>query len=232
MTTESTQPIYFQYGQLIHAWRNTIKHTIAIVSEDTGITQERLKNLEAGYEKASWDELEKLANQFCISIRDLLPNNDDLDRGMKFNRKSKSKVIEQTRGGKVQYTYISRAMSPVLPNFKPLELVLHLNKRDEVVMNRGHFFHQYTEVLHGGTVAYLWEWEGTVHEELFEEGDSWLIPGFLPHAFYSPDKENPGRILAVTFGQHLTGDAKRELTLMGKDTIGRIVEDGQDYYIK
>jgi len=79
---------------------------------------------------------------------------------------------------------------------------------------------------------YLWEWEHTLYEDVFCEGDSWLIPGFTPHAFYSQDPNNLGRILAITFGQHLTGDARQELVLLGKENLARIVEDQEDYYRK
>ena len=99
-------------------------------------------------------------------------------------------------------------------------------------MNRGHFFHQYTQVLHGGPVAYLWEWNGKVYEDVFTEGDSWLIPGFTPHGFYSPDPSNKGRILALTFGQNLAGDARQELALLGEKNAGRIICDDLDYYPK
>lgn len=223
---------YKEYGDLIHAWRNEIKHTYTMVSQDTGILLERLKALEEGLEKPEWEELELLAKQFYVNVRDLLPQSNDLDRGMKFMRNKESRKIEQKRAGRLQYTYWARCMSPVLPNFKPIELLLHLNKREEVVLNRGHFFHQFTQVLHGGPVAYLWEWEGKVHEDVFTEGDSWLIPGFTPHGFYSPDTKNPGRILAITFGQHLTGDAKQELALLRKENLARIVADDEDYYSK
>lgn len=232
MTFQSQTATYLEYGKILHAWRNEIKHTLAIVSHDTGIPIEHLKELEAGYSKPTWEELEKLAKQYYVNLRDLLPNENDLDRGMKFFRHSQSKAIEQKRSGRLQYTYWSRCMTPVLPNFKPIELLLHLTKREEVVMNRGHFFHQYTQVLHGGPVAYLWEWEGQIYEDVFRLGDSWLIPGFVPHAFYSPDQHNLGRILAITFGQHLTGDAKHELNLIGKENLKRIIEDSEDYYPK
>lgn len=218
------------FGQLIHAWRNEIKHTLKTVAEDTGIPLERLKALEKGEARPDWHELEKLSRQFCVSVRDLLPNDYDLDRGMKFQRRRDARKTEQKRSGRLQYTYWSRVMTPVLPNVKPIELLLHLTKREDVVINRGHFFHQYTEVLHGGAVAYLWEWKGKVWEDVFEEGDSWLIPGFVPHGFYSPDPRRLGRILAITFGQHLTGDARQELALLGKANLGRIVEDSEDYY--
>ena len=223
---------YRPYGQLLHAWRNEIKHTVALVSEETGIPVARLKALEAGEIKPGWEELERLAKHFMVSVRDLLPYEDDLDRGMKFLRAADARQIDQYRAGRLQYTYWSRVMSSVLPHFKPIELTLHLNCREDVVLNHGHFFHQYTQVLHGGPVAYLWEWDGSVHEEVFQEGDSWLIPGFVPHGFYSPDTARPGQILAITFGQHLTGDARQELWLMGKDQVSRIVSDEQEYYPK
>ena len=44
-----------QTGDLIHAWRNEIKHTLAIVAHDTGIPVERLKEIEKGYVKPERD---------------------------------------------------------------------------------------------------------------------------------------------------------------------------------
>lgn len=224
--------LYRNYGDLIHAWRNEIKHTFSMVSQGTGISVDRLKVLERGEAKPDWGELELLARYFCVSVRDLLPLENDLDRGMKFLRDRDAVKFDQVRNGRVQYTYWNRVMSSVLPNIKPVELLLHLTRREEVVMNRGHFFHQYTQVLHGGPVAYLWEWKGEVYEDVFTEGDSWLIPGFIPHAFYSPDPKNLGRILAITIGQHLTGDARQELSVLGKEKVGRIIADEADYYPK
>lgn len=218
------------HGTLLHAWRNEVKHTFDMVSRDTGIPVERLRALEAGTEKPAWEELEALAKQFAVSVRDLLPFENDLDRGMKFLRSGEARSFDQKRAGRLQYTYWERVMTSTLPGIKPVELLLHLNRREEVVMNRGHFFHQYTQVLHGGPVAYLWEWEGTVHEDIFREGDSWLIPGFVPHGFYSPEAGNPGRILAITIAQNLAGDARQELALIGKENAARIVSDDEDYY--
>ena len=218
------------YGTLIHAWRNEVKHTLEMVSRDTGIPLERLKALEEGLERPSWEELERLGKQFCVSVRDLLPFDSDLERGVKILRHADARRFDQDRMGRLQYTYWERVMSSALPNLKPVELALHLSRKEEVVLNRGHFFHQYTQVLHGGPVAFLWEWEGQVLEERFVEGDSWLIPGFLPHGFYSPDQKNHGRILAMTFGQHLTGDARQELNLLGAENLPRIVSDASDYY--
>lgn len=232
MTQTAADAPFKKYGDLIHAWRNEVKHPIPTVAKHTGIEVERFREIEKGYSRPTWEELEKIAKALFVSVRDLLPYEDDLDRGCKFLRDQEAFVVEQKRDGRLQYTYWDRCMSSVLPNFKPVELLLHLHRREDVVMNRGHFFHQFTQVLHGGPVAYLWEWEGQVHEQIFNTGDSWLIPGFVPHAFYSPDTANKGRILAITFGQHLTGDAKQEMALIGRRNISRVIEDADDYYPK
>lgn len=226
------QTPYIEYGRLIHAWRNEVKHTFAMVSEPTGIPEVRLKTLEKGEAKPEWSELERLAKYFFVSVRDLLPFENDFVKGHKSVKHADAVKFDQTRAGRVQYTYWNRCMSSALPNFKPVELLLHLNRREDVVMNRGHFFHQYTQVLDGGPVAYLWEWEGQVHEEIYTQGDSWLIPGFVPHAFYSPDAGRLGRILAITFAQHLAGDARQELALLRPENTPRIVQDDKEYYLK
>jgi len=229
-TLKSAKVPFKKYGDLIHAWRSEIKHPLARVARGTGIAEDRLKDIEKGLVKPEWKELEMLAKHLCVSVRDLLPFENDLDRGVKMLRQKDAEKIDQKRAGRLQYSYWPKVMTSALPNFKPVELLLHLNNREDVVLNHGHFFHQYTQVLHGGPVAYLWKWDGEVHEEIFQEGDSWLIPGFVPHGFYSPDTKNLGRILAITFGQHLTGDARQELELIGKENVGRIVSDEGEYY--
>ena len=52
---------YASYGRRIHEWRNEIKHPYALVAQGVGMSVERLKTLEAGDEKPTWEELERLA---------------------------------------------------------------------------------------------------------------------------------------------------------------------------
>jgi hypothetical protein len=80
-------------------------------------------------------------------------------------------------------------------------------------------------------VGFLWRWSDTTHCETMLPGDSWIIPGFIPHGFYSCEPNRLGRILAVTFGCHLTGDAREELAILGADQLEQIVRIG-DYFEK
>ena len=231
MVIKSKQASYLEYGVLIHAWRNEIKFTLEMVALDTGILRDRLLDLEKGYQKPTWEELESLAKEFRVGIRELLPFEDDRDRGIVSLRNSEARKFDQIRGKSKQYTYFCKAMTSSLPNFKPVELLLHLTEREKVVLNRGHFFHQYTQVLHGGPVGFVWEWQGEKFYEIFREGDSWIITGFVPHGFWSPEKNNLGHILAITFGQYLaSSDARQELQLLSPENAVRIVSDKEEYY--
>jgi transcriptional regulator with XRE-family HTH domain len=230
MDTDKQAP-YRNYGGLIHAWRNEIKFTLVMVSEDTGIAKDRLVDLESGCEKPSWEELEKLAKEFSVSVRDLLPYEDDRQEGVVILENRDARKFDQSRNDALQYTYTCKAMSSGLPNFKPVELLLHLTDKSKVVSNRGHFFHQFTQVLDDGAVGFVWEWKGKKLYREFGKGDSWLIPGFIPHGFWSPDPKNLGKVLAITFGQHLaSGDSRQELSLISPENASRIICDKKDYY--
>ena len=111
METKTAKPPYLGYGSLIHAWRNEIKFTKEMVAQNTNIVPERLTELERGYQKPTWEELEKLARGFRVSVRDLLPLEDDRDRGVIILRHSEAVKMDQFRASRVQYTYWCRAMS-------------------------------------------------------------------------------------------------------------------------
>jgi len=231
MGTETKEAPYKRYGALIHTWRNEVKFTLDMVSQDTEITKDRLIELENGYQKPDWEELEKLAKEFAVGVRDLLPFEEDRQQGVVILENQSARKFDQFRNGALQYTYTCRAMSSGLPNFKPIELLVHLTDKSRVVINRGHFFHQYTQVLHGGAVGFVWECEGEKLYQEFSEGDSWVIPGFVPHGFWSPDPSNLGKILAITFGQHLaSGDVRQELSYISPENAPRIIDDQEDYY--
>ena len=82
MTAQTKTAPFLEYGSLIHAWRNEVKFTFEMVAGDTGISKDRLVALEKGFERPSWDEMEKLAKEFRVGVRDLLPFADDRDRGI------------------------------------------------------------------------------------------------------------------------------------------------------
>ena len=117
METKTGLSPFLGYGALIHAWRNEIKLPKEMVAQNTGISESRLTELEKGFEKPSWEELEKLAKEFHVSVRDLLPMEDDRDRGVIILRQDEAVKMDQSRVGKLQYTYWYRAMSSTLPNF-------------------------------------------------------------------------------------------------------------------
>src|SRR3989344_4177788 len=122
------------HGALLKHWRNEVKISAKYVAEKLGMTVDHLKALEKGEAMPTHDELEKLAQMYVVSVRDLMPATYDLERGVKILWHKNARVIPQERDGRLQYTYWERVMTTTIPNFKPVELELHLHDRSLVVV--------------------------------------------------------------------------------------------------
>lgn len=205
---------------LLKDWKEELKISIEELAVAAGLREAVVRELIAGSRVPEMDELAALSHALNRSLKDLLPVESDLHDGLKVLAHEDARVFRQDRGAGLQYTYWARVTSSAIPDFVPVELMLHLSDAEKVVPNRGHFFHQYTEILDGGPVTVFWkDRRGETHSYTGNEGDSWLIPGFTPHWFISPDPNRLGKIIAITIGQHLTGDSRHELTVVGADRV-------------
>ena len=121
------------------------------------------------------------------------------------------------RAGKPYYEYRDTAMSSVAP-FRPewiMELcVVDNNDPDNktVQWNNGHFMHQFTYFI-GEVNFYYLSPTGEKKVALMNTGDSVYITPFVPHTFATRKgaKKN-GLILALTYGNKLTGEVQQELS--------------------
>jgi len=88
--------------------------------------------------------------------------------------------------------------------------------------NRGHFMHQFTYFI-GDVNFYYLDSDGKKQVAVMNTGDSMYITPFTPHTFTtrSGAKQN-GLILALTYGNKLTGDIQQELSAISSDL-------GQEY---
>jgi transcriptional regulator with XRE-family HTH domain len=214
-------------GHLLKDWKEELKISSAEIAEESGLSEPTVRELLAGDRVGTFAELAQLAVVLNRGLRDMLPYENDLVDGVKLLRHDDARMFQQDRGSGLQYTYWARATSSAIPDFVPVELVLHISDPDQVVPNLGHFFHQYTEILDGGPVTVFWkDTDGETHSYTGAEGDTWLIPGFTPHWFTSPDPDNLGKIIACTIGQHLTGDTRQEIILCGADRVAGCFNKG------
>ena len=123
------------------------------------------------------------------------------------------------RAGKPYYEYRDSAMSSVAP-FRPewiMELC-YVNDNDPenttVQWNNGHFMHQFTYFI-GEVNFYYIDNEGRKKIGIMKTGDSMYITPFVPHTFATRNNaQKNGLILALTYGEKLTGEVKQELSAL------------------
>jgi methylphosphonate synthase len=133
-----------------------------------------------------------------------------------------------SRAGKPYYEYRDTAMSSVAP-FRP-EWIMELCVVDDndpnnksVQWNNGHFMHQFTYFI-GEVNFYYMSPTGEKKVALMNTGDSVYITPFVPHTFATrKGASKNGLILALTYGNKLTGEVQQELSsvspILGKEYV-------------
>jgi len=148
--------------------------------------------------------------------------------GIKLMRRNASVASRRVfqRGGGDYYEYRDTAMSRVAM-IRP-EWIKMLHSVDDVDpdnptvrWNNGHFLFQFTYFV--GEVNYYYGWQGQRFCEPMNTGDSVFGMPFARHSFASRNSEDPGLILALTYGGRLVGDAQHELGVLGNEAAGRFV---------
>ena len=202
---------------------NDIKRRPSDAAKELEISEEEIENIINGKIGLSNEIVSKAIKVWPVNARDFYIMHDDCPSGLKIMRCEDSMKSSRVmhRGGKPYYEYRDTAMSSVGP-FRPEWIeelcVVDDNERDnkQVQWNNGHFMHQFTYFI--GEVNFYYIDENSEKKvAIMNTGDSNYITPFTPHSFAtrSGAKKN-GLILALTYGNNLSGDSQHELSSIGK----------------
>ncbi|UPT74531.1 MAG: hypothetical protein M0D55_01985 [Elusimicrobiota bacterium] len=206
---------------------NDLKRNRAAAAADLGVPLETVEKIIAGEAPLTEEILARATKAWPVNRRDFMIVSDDAPEGALVMRAADSEKSSRVfqRGGSDYYEYRDTAMSRVSP-FRP-EWILELREVDgddpsspEVQWNNGHFMHQFTMFVGAVNFYYL---EGTERRVMkAETGDSMYITPFVPHTFATRKKDadaryggRKGLILALTYGNKLSGDVQHELSALG-----------------
>ena len=197
---------------------NDLKRRPEDAAKELGVSEEEIRLIIDGKKALSSEIITKAQKIWPVKASDFYIIHDDCPTGVKIisaeESEKSSRVME--RAGKPYYEYRDTAMSSVAP-FRPewiMELC-YVNDNDPenpvVQWNNGHFMHQFTYFI-GEVNFYYLDDEGRKKVAIMKTGDSMYISPFVPHTFTSRNKQSNGLILALTYGNKLTGDVKQELS--------------------
>ena len=209
---------------------NDLKRRPEDAAEELGVTLVEINSIIEGKQELSFDLVSKATSIWPVNTRDFFIVRDDCETGIKImtvvESKDSSRIMN--RAGKPYYEYRDTAMSSVAP-FRP-EWIMELcvvNDNDpnnkSVQWNNGHFMHQFTYFI-GEVNFYYMSPTGEKKVALMNTGDSVYITPFVPHTFATrKGASKNGLILALTYGNKLTGEVQQELSsvspILGKEYV-------------
>jgi transcriptional regulator with XRE-family HTH domain len=211
---------------------NDIKRRPEDAAQELEVSIEEIELIIAGKKNISSKLIEKAVEIWPVNERDFYIIHDDCPTGiliMKSEDSLKSSRIMK-RAGKPYYEYRDTAMSKTAP-FRP-EWILELCKvadndpnNSDVQWNHGHFMHQFTYFI--GEVNFYYQGpDGKKHVAIMNTGDSMYITPFTPHTFATRKSASKnGLILAITYGNKLTGDIQHELSSMSLECGSKFALD-------
>ena len=205
-------------GQNFLGILNDLKRRPEDAATELGISLEEITQIIDGEKILSQEIIEKAVKIWPLNISDFYIIYDDTPTGVKLMSAEESKMSSRimNRAGKPYYEYRDTVMSSVAP-FRP-EWIMELCQVDDnnsentdAKWNNGHFMHQFTYFIGDVNFYYLDE-DNKKQVSIMKTGDSMYISPFVPHTFTSRNKQSNGLILALTYGNKLTGDVKQELS--------------------
>ena len=205
-------------GQNFLGILNDLKRRPDDAATELGISLEEITQIIDGEKILSQEIIEKAVKIWPLNVSDFYIIYDDTPTGVKLMSAEESKMSSRimNRAGKPYYEYRDTVMSSVAP-FRP-EWIMELCQVDDnnsentdAKWNNGHFMHQFTYFIGDVNFYYLDE-NDKKQVSIMKTGDSMYISPFVPHTFTSRNKQSNGLILALTYGNKLTGDVKQELS--------------------
>ena len=200
---------------------NDVKRRPEDAARELKVPLDEINSILSGKKELSADIIEKATKIWPVNARDFYVIYDDCPQGIKIMRSEESKQSSRImeRAGYPYYEYRDTAMSKIAP-FRP-EWIMELCSVDDndprnklVQWNNGHFLHQFTYFI-GEVNFYYIDSDGEKKVAVMNTGDSMYITPFVPHSFTSRNAaKQPGLILALTYGNKITGDTQQELSTL------------------
>jgi transcriptional regulator with XRE-family HTH domain len=220
-------PFQMRAAGLLRSAANDLKRDTATAAEDLGIFAAEMTAYFDGQKPITLELLRLASEVWPVNLRDLLPYQDDAPEGVLVMSAEASLASGRTmaRGGMEYYEYRDTAMSRIA-SYRPewIRMLCRVENADpanpRVRWNRGHLLYQFTYFV--GPVNYYNSWKGRSRCTPMQTGDSvWGVP-YAPHSFTSRSLSEPAYILALTYGDELTGPARSELAVRARSDAAQI----------
>ena len=208
-------------GSLLKFHRENSNLSLEEISKRTKIEIDELKAFETGKKNPSFSELKKIAESQTINLRDLL-SNDKIEEKVIIKSHDECKSWFYPEDTKC-YELVELASTTALPFSKSFEMNIINQNNPELDLKTGS--HQYAYNIGDTQISLNWKLGGNIHTKNLNPGDSLYIKPFIEHNF-----RGKGKILIHRIGGKVSGDAQRELSIVGKKNAERAISETTQWF--
>lgn len=219
------------FSSLLRFHREAATFDYEALAKETHLDKDFLEKYETGEKIIDLHSLTKIANALNVDVRELMPP-EFIQKKVLVNyyaEQLKHYSRDFPSKGLPSYHIVELAGTSHLPHSKALELNVIKNKDiDEFNLDLKVGLHQYVYNVGEEKVGINWELNGKRYTEEISPNDSAYIKPFVPHNFRGPD----GKLLVLRIGGRMAGEPQRELSLISKDNIERVVGEKTQWFNK
>jgi hypothetical protein len=176
---------------------------------------------ENGESVASDSEMNQLANALNINKKELLPP-DSMEDSVVVQPYASARrwfFPDDSR----TYEMVELSSTPNLPFSKAFEINILKDNNVELDLKAG--LHQYGYNLGLFPIELNWEVKGKNYSKTINSGDTFYMKPFVQHSF-----RGKGKVLVLRVGGKIVGEPQRELSLIGKVNVERVIGEKQQWF--
>lgn len=222
-----------QRGALLRFHMDCSGFSSEYLSRVTGVDKGRIEAMMSGQEEPTPSELMSICRILRVSARDLSPVTPDTIHGVVIAKAGEAGQWQVPSSRDPSYRATELAGSRTMPFSRSLELEVLKGQGSSDTFQLQVPLHQYIFSLGPSPVIVRWKHRGEHNAATVSPGDSIYVKPFVPHLFElasrAPSAE-PTKLLVLRVAATLAGDEILEASLIGADSIGRVVSDDRRWY--
>lgn len=209
---------------MVEYYMNCLSLTPQELAQRADMSEAELQTLLEGNSTADQALLKRIAKGLNVNLRDILTYDDHVAPVVvEYIEQAKPWVLNTNQGS---YSIKELASTPHMAMSKSLELTFSQLDCADYGIRVG--LHQYVYNVGEQDIEIKWQSAGKNYNATLKPNDSAFIKPFLAHCYCSKE----GKLISLRIPSKISGDALRELSMIGTEHIQRVANEQMPWFDK
>jgi len=211
-------------AEMIRYYMNCLSITLVELAQRVGMSEVDLSSLLEGKVTTDHKLLKQIAKSLNVNLRDILTYEEDVEPVVVEHAEQTKPWVLKTKDG--SYSVKELASTPHMAMSKSLEFTFSQTNCSDYDLCIG--LHQYVYNVGEEDIDLRWSSEGRNFSSILRPNDSAFIKPFVEHCYCS----SSGKLISLRIPSKISGDALRELSMIGTEHIQRVANEKMPWFDK